>query len=75
MCERCFSKGVLKPAEIVHHVIHLTPSNITDPNVSLAFSNLMRVCRDCHAELHSSEASYKPRVAFDENGRVIPLGD
>lgn len=75
MCERCFSRGVVKPAEIVHHVTHLTPQNITDPNVSLAFSNLMRVCRDCHAELHSSEASYRPRVAFDENGRVIPLGD
>lgn len=74
MCERCFSRGVLKPAEIVHHVIHLTPSNITDPNVSLAFSNLMRVCRDCHAELHNPYC-FEQRVAFDENGRVVPLGD
>ena len=75
MCERCFSRGVLRPAEIVHHVRHLTAANITDQSVSLAFSNLMRVCRDCHAELHSPEASYTPRVAFDENGRVVPLGE
>ena len=75
MCERCFSKGILKPAEIVHHIRHLDPVSIHDPNVSLAFSNLMRVCRGCHAELHSSEESYKPRVAFDENGRVVPLGN
>lgn len=75
MCERCFSRGTLKPAEIVHHRVHLTPGNIGDPNVSLAFSNLMRVCRDCHAELHGYADDYRPRVAFDENGRVIPLGD
>lgn len=74
MCERCFSKGIFKPAEIVHHVTELTPDNITDPRVALAFSNLMRVCRDCHAEIHSPTDSYKPRVAFDEHGRVIPLG-
>ena len=74
MCERCFSKGVFKPAEIVHHVTELDPENITDPRVALDFSNLMRVCRDCHAEIHSPTDDYKPRVAFDENGRVIPLG-
>ena len=74
MCERCFSKGIFKPAEIVHHVTELTPNNITDPRVALAFSNLMRVCRDCHAELHSPYC-FEQRVAFDENGRVVPLGD
>ena len=74
MCERCFSRGILRPAEIVHHRVHLTPTNITDPNVSLAFSNLMRVCRDCHAELHSPDG-FEQRVSFDENGRVVPLGD
>lgn len=74
MCERCFSRGVLRPAEIVHHIRHLSPSNITDPEVSLSFSNLMRVCRDCHAELHSPDG-FEQRVSFDENGRVVPLGD
>lgn len=73
MCERCFERGILHPAEIVHHRTHLTPENITDPMIATAHSNLMRVCRDCHAELHYPDG-YVPRVAFDENGRVIPLG-
>ena len=73
MCERCFERGRLVPAEIVHHIRHLSPENIGDPEVSLSFGNLMRVCRDCHAELHYPDQSYTPRVSFDENGRVIPL--
>ncbi len=73
MCERCFDRGRLVPAEIVHHIQHLSPENIGDPEVSLSFGNLMRVCRDCHAELHYPDQSYTPRVSFDENGRVIPL--
>lgn len=74
MCERCFERGRLVPAEIVHHIQHLSPENIGDPEVSLSFGNLMRVCRDCHAELHYPDQSYTPRVSFDENGRVIPIG-
>lgn len=74
MCERCFERGMLVPAEIVHHRKWLTPENITDPEVSLSFSNLMRVCRDCHAAIHSGESSFEPRVAFDENGRVMRRG-
>ena len=73
MCERCFERGRLVPAEIVHHIQHLSPENIGDPEVSLSFGNLMRVCRDCHAEFHYTDQSYTPRVSFDENGRVIPL--
>ena len=72
MCERCFERGRLVPAEIVHHIQHLSPENIGDPEVSLSFSNLMRVCRDCHAEIHYP-SDYTARVSFDENGRVIPL--
>lgn len=72
MCERCFERGRLVPAEIVHHIKHLTERNVGDPMVSTSFSNLMRVCRDCHAELHYPD-DYTPRVSFDENGRVIPL--
>lgn len=74
MCERCFERGKLVPAEIVHHIRYLSPENIGDHEVSLSFDNLMRVCRDCHAELHYPGQSYTPRVSFDDNGRVIPIG-
>ena len=74
MCERCFERGRLVPAEIVHHKVWLTPENITDPTVTLSYGNLMRVCRDCHAAIHSGEGDFRQRVGFDENGRVVRLG-
>lgn len=75
MCERCFAAGMLKPAEIVHHKVHLTPENIADTAVTMGFQNLERVCRDCHAELHGEVPSYKPRVAFSQDGKVVELYD
>lgn len=72
MCESCFERGQLVPAEIVHHRTWLNESNIGDPSVTLSFDNLMRVCRDCHARIHAGVPA--PRVAFDEDGRVVPLG-
>lgn len=74
MCERCFSLGVMRPAEIVHHIKPITESTIGDPDITLSTSNLMRVCRECHAELHRGCSGYVPRVAFDEDGRVISIG-
>ena len=73
MCERCFSMGVLRPANTVHHREWLTPATINDPVKTLGRENLMRVCMDCHAALHSG-VDEAPRVAFDEEGNVIPLG-
>lgn len=74
MCERCFSAGVMRPAEIVHHIRPITESTIGDPDITLNTSNLMRVCRECHSELHHKDCSYVPRVSFDEKGRVVPIG-
>ena len=70
MCERCFTHGELQPAEIVHHIKHVSPQNMYDPSVTLDMTNLMRVCRKCHGELHSGE-SFEPRVAFDADGNVV----
>jgi 5-methylcytosine-specific restriction endonuclease McrA len=71
MCERCFERGELTPAKIVHHKIHLTPMNIDDPHVALSYDNFQRLCQDCHAEVHSGTT--QSRVTFDENGRPIPI--
>lgn len=76
MCERCFGLGKLTPAKIVHHKTHLSEENIGDPLVTLGLDNLMRVCKDCHDEIHYADinkSAYTPRVAFDEDGRVIPI--
>ena len=70
LCEICWAKGIPKPGEIVHHKTPITPENINDPNVTLSFSNLQLVCRDCHAHIHDRK---KRRYKLDDMGRVIFL--
>ena len=67
LCEICLSRGILKPGEIVHHKVHLTPDNINDPTITLSFDNLQCVCRECHAEIHDRR---QRRYKIDEMGRV-----
>ena len=65
------------PATEVHHIIHLSPKNINDPNITMNPSNLMSVCRDCHFAEHRGEhgngrkndESYP--YCFDENGMLV----
>lgn len=73
MCERCYEQGRMVPAKVVHHRIILSPSNINNPEVTLNFKNLQRVCQDCHAKVHSGWE--EPRVSFDENGNVVRRTD
>ena len=68
LCERCRSKGLIVPGEIVHHKVHLTPDNITNESVTLDWSNLELLCRNCHAEIHNN---IKKRYFVDENGKII----
>lgn len=78
LCERCLSKGLITPAEIVHHKIHLTPENINDESISLSWDNLEALCRNCHAEEHADEYGKKKvgahkRFIVDEFGRVAAV--
>lgn len=66
LCEDCLKKGIYKPGEIVHHKIELTPENINDAEITLSWSNLKLLCRDCHAKIHGNKKRYK----VDEFGRV-----
>lgn len=69
LCERCKAKGLITPAEIVHHKIHITPHNILDESITLDWNNLEALCRECHGEEHRSIVK---RYKFDESGRLIP---
>ena len=69
LCEECLKQGRISPAEDVHHIKKLTPQNVSDPNVSLSFDNLMALCNRCHDRMHSRAKRYK----VDEFGRVTPL--
>ena len=64
-CEMCG-----KPGKEVHHIVHLTPENVSDPNISLNQDNLMLLCTECHNKVHGrfkSQREYK----FDEDGNVV----
>jgi len=66
------SKGMVTPAEIVHHKIPLTDENINDLSISLSWDNLEALCRLCHAEAHEEmyRQRTKKRYKVDRFGRV-----
>ena len=70
LCEDCLSRGLYVPGKVVHHVTPLTPENIRDPKVSLAWSNLRLLCQDCHAEEHRRNDGKRYRIMLD--GTVAP---
>ena len=73
LCECCLKKGIVKPAEAVHHKIPLTDDNVNDLSISLSWDNLQALCRTCHAEAHEEmyRKRSKRRYRIDEHGKVI----
>ncbi len=67
LCQDCLANGMYTPAEEVHHIIELTPENITDPSISLNPGNLVSLCRECHKARHGARVT---RYTVDELGRV-----
>lgn len=70
LCERCAAEGLSVPGEIVHHKIEITPANINDPAVTLSWSNLCLLCRECHAKAHGAR---ERRYTVDAMGRVVGI--
>jgi len=66
ICERCE-----KIAKIVHHKIHITPENISDPYITLSHDNLEAVCQDCHNAEHNPSPKTRHRYSFDAHGNII----
>lgn len=72
LCERCMKENKYVPGWIVHHKVHLNPSNINDPSVTLSWSNLEYLCQDCHnKEHHSKEELIEDGLMFDEYGDLV----
>ena len=67
LCVDCLKRGKITPAEEVHHIIPLTPENITDLNISLGSDNLVSVCRECHKARHGAR---QRRYKVDDFGHV-----
>ena len=64
-CEKCGGIG-----EEVHHIIELTPENITNPEITLGKSNLILLCKDCHNVQHQRFKKKEPQ--FDSDGNLKP---
>lgn len=69
LCEDCLAKGELVPGQIVHHLVELTPENINDPAVTMAWTNLRLVCRDHHKQYHPK--GRPRRYCIDQSGRIV----
>ena len=52
LCEKCKARGLIVPAEIVHHKIHLNAEKVKDPAIALNPDNLEALCRICHGAEH-----------------------
>lgn len=75
LCTMCGS-----PAEEVHHIIHLTPENISDPNITINPQNLSSLCKDCHHKVHERGKYAKHEVVrenlkFDKNGNLVKISN
>lgn len=77
LCECCMAKGLVTPAEIVHHKQPLTDDNISDLSISLSWDNLQALCRQCHAEAHEEmyRQRTKRRYKVDKFGKVEIVSD
>ena len=71
LCERCKAQGLIVPADIVHHKIHLTEANYNDPSISLNFDNLECLCIDCHNKAHFRTEDKQSRWTFNRGSLVI----
>ena len=68
LCERCKARGLIVPADEVHHKIKLTPENINRPEIALNWANLTALCKQCHLSEHRKLKRWK----VDEDGNVTP---
>ena len=73
VCERCQNRNGI--GNIAHHKECLTPNNIDDVRVTLAWDNLECLCQVCHNKEHHREKEEVTRegFAFGEDGQLIEI--
>ena len=77
LCQHCLARGMETPAVMVHHIVELTPANISDPNISTNLGNLVSLCDLCHKKVHGwvRQGSTRQGLAFDEDGNLVSLSN
>lgn len=71
LCQRCRQRL----GYIVHHMVELTPENITDADIALNQANLEYLCHECHNAEHDVFQPADRKVLFDSDGNVIAVED
>lgn len=72
MCEKCKNELGYE----VHHKIYLTPENISDPMITLAWDNLQYLCSSCHSHVHMGELlPTRKGLVFNKYGELIEKRD
>ena len=73
LCERCLKNDKYTPGYEVHHKTYLTPDNINDPYITLAWENLELLCSPCHSIEHNRTEKEATRdgLMFDSSGNLI----
>lgn len=64
-CEKCGAVGTE-----VHHLIHLTPENVIDAEISLNQETLMLLCNECHNKEQGRFES-RSEFKFDCEGNLV----
>ena len=65
LCEKCGGIG-----KVTHHIKHITEDSVNDVSVTLAEDNLIYLCQDCHAAVHSNTVSTRDDVKFNSSGEL-----
>lgn len=68
LCVKCG-----KPADLVHHIIPLTPDNYTDDNIVYNEDNLIPLCINCHNAIHSNNIPTQENLMFNDDGDIIKI--
>ncbi|BAD74811.1 phage-related protein [Geobacillus kaustophilus HTA426] len=67
LCQRCLRRGIIQPADVVHHKEHLedNPAKALDPE------NLESLCNACHNEEHPEKGQKAKSEKKTRKVRVI----
>ena len=67
ICTDCISKGRITPAVDVHHIKSPFKDGEINWNLLLDYTNLVSLCKECHANRHNSENGHKtPEQIIEE---------
>lgn len=68
ICERCNNVAI-----ICHHKTYITPSNISNSNITLNWNRLEALCQTCHNQEHHGNGIVAAGLAFDSKGNLIQV--